>query len=173
MQLTTDSQPTTEEQGLINAQQLPTSVLPEITWDGTCELMGLLASSVTVALGLVALVAFWRNRKKISDVLSAIIHLHNIQKTLGIRETLSKIERLSWNEKDQKPEIRMQIGALAGQFRFYSTLSPHAEEVNAQLRGLTDNFTGFTDAKKLRLVNEVRGIVEQTIISAASGEQNV
>src|SRR5687767_13398621 len=113
-----------------------------------------LADLITLILGVIALIAVIKNRKKLNALFRFIAaKIHN-DRSFRIRETLKKIEERSATKKQIRAEIFCLLGQLKGQLKPYAT-HPGFKPMYDELTTLEQRPETLTEATKLRLVHEV------------------
>lgn len=112
---------------------------------------------ITVALGVVAIWGLIVKRKELSLAFRVFTNTYLNQRVNRLKETLGRLESLSYDNKEHRSEIQALIGQVSGQVRSLVDDYPKLEEVHATLTEFIDGKKRLSESKKRRIVYEIHG----------------
>ena len=122
-------------------------------------LTSFLADLLTAILGGLALWGLVFRRTQLTHAFRALASAHLNQRVNRIKETLGRLEPLSWDAKDHRSEIRALFGQLLGQVRpLVGDHDEFADPVN-KLEGVVDGGR-LTEGRKRQLVYELHAVLD-------------
>ena len=131
------------------------------------QILGFIADVVTVgAASVTATFAVWK-RSKLVAVYRAVAWTYLDQRASRIKETLGRLENLSFDEKGNRLEIRGLFGQLCGQVGSLSREYPEFGEVLGVTTEFVDKPQTITESRKQRLVYQVHGLLEGVRINTS------
>lgn len=129
---------------------------------GIVDFTSFAADVFTVALGSIGLFSLLWYRRTISHYLAVLNIAHATESSRRIRETLTNLERLSYDNKDERPEIRALLGQLSGQLSILRETSDVVKQAHDELEKSIANGRTLTEAIKRRVVHSVHGAIDHS-----------
>lgn len=134
------------------------------------DIVSVIANSLTIATGSIALWIFFRKGKEISTAVKLLLNW-SFQTTLNdLRGKLDRLNEYNANESSDLPEIRNILQELAGQIRGNKRLKNAAPDLAPRLEAFAVK-SRLTEPSKRSMVAEVREILRN--IQVNSMEHNV
>jgi hypothetical protein len=121
------------------------------------------ANLVTLILGAVGVWALCFRRQQLGKILNAIEALFLNQRIQRIRVTLAVLERLDWDDKLERNEIRSAFGTICGQLAPFADDHDSARGLHTRAEELLDGRMKFSEWQKQRFVAEVHDLLDKTI----------
>ena len=118
------------------------------------------ANFLTLILGGVALWGLLFRRKKLALVFRALISNFTNERVKRLKETLGKLESLSFDEKEDRPEILALLGQVSGQINNLATEQNGLKKVQSEITNLLAKTTRLNEATKRRIVYELHGNID-------------
>lgn len=131
-----------------------------MSWQSFVELIGLLADVVTIAVGLAAVFAVIFKRRELGALLAALTSAFFGQRASRIKETLGRLESLSYDRKEERPEISALLGQICGQLESLVREYPSLQMTYDQLLEFVNKKKRLSEAHKRRLIYELHGALD-------------
>jgi hypothetical protein len=141
---------------------LPPMVLPQALLDW----IGFASDLIGIIIGVLALWALWANRKHLPAVTLWLRHAHLSDRVRRLRETLGKLEGLSYDDKDARSEIVALIGQLSGQIKSLPADSPSVQEASQEIEACHSRTVKLTEAIKRRLLHLTHVAVDNSVMGS-------
>jgi hypothetical protein len=135
------------------------------TWVVFDRGMQVCANSITVILGCIALVALLRRREQLKAFFGLLQQVNLSQRTMQIRYTLRELERVSFDTKEERPQVRALLGQLCGQIAALKDTIPELNSAYNALLSFREKTNSITEFKKRALVHELHGILDNALFS--------
>ena len=119
-------------------------------------------------LGLIALWAIIFKRNKLTLVLRVFTATLINEKLRRIRETITKLETTSYDEKQNKPIVQSLIGQLCGQIGSMVSNGNGLQKIHDRLAAMLDSKTAVSEPHKQRLLAELNAELDNISISHTS-----
>jgi hypothetical protein len=129
-------------------------------WDYICQGVGFAADGVTLVLGALALWALVFHKRKIALVVNVLLSSFLNERIKRTKETLGKLESLSFDNKDDRAEIVALMGQLSGQIKPFIAANSDLAGINHEIREIVDRKTRLNEATKRRLTYEMHGALD-------------
>ena len=117
------------------------------------------ADLFTALLGLIGLWAVLTKKEKLRALLGWLEFAYMQQRVNRIRETLGDLKRLSFDEKEQRREIRALCGQLAGQLEPFRNDHGGLGENYSELQTMLQSGR-ISDAKRSQITASILGQIE-------------
>ncbi len=140
-------------------KQIATDILP---------IADLASDVVTVILGLIAFWGLIFKRKELSLAFRLFTNTYLNQRVNRLKETLGRLESLSYDNKEHRSEIHALIGQVCGQVRSLTDDHPKLDEVHKTLLTFMESRVRLTESKKRKIIYEIHGHID-----SASFDQSV
>lgn len=124
------------------------------------DVVGFGADLITLILGVIGLVALIRNKKKIALAFKALLATFVNERVKRVRETLSKIEGLSFEEKNDRPEIFALFGQIAGQSKPLASGNDTLKNLHEEAVTIFMKKMKLTEPLKRRFVSEFQAALD-------------
>ena len=126
---------------------------------------GLIADAVTVVIGVATISAYFLNRKRISSAIRLMLNKILFERAGRLRETMSRLADMNFDDKSQRKEILALLGQARGQIRPFADRIDGFREKHEQLGVYISDPTKFSEPHKRELVAEIQHLIESTYIS--------
>lgn len=127
--------------------------------------IGFIADLFGVLLGGVALYALIFHRKKISLFLRIVLNSHFNERVKRMKETLGKLEQLSFDEKEHKSEIRNLLGQLNGQIKPMASDKNGLIRLQVEISAILKGEEKLTEPMKRQIIYDVHGVLDNANLS--------
>lgn len=125
------------------------------------DVVEFLADFVTLILGIIALLGLIFRRRQLEAVLKLALTAYRTDRLNRVRLTIGRLEHLSYDDKERRPEIRALLGQLAGELAVLTCEFPQLQEVFERLeRQLTPN-SRWTEASRRKILSEIAGLLDR------------
>jgi hypothetical protein len=124
-------------------------------WEIISAIVRFGADLVTLSVGLAALWALVFHRRKISLIVKMFVNSYLNERIKRTKETLGRLESLTFDNKEHRPEIIALLGQLCGQIKTIAPAHTEVSQTYKELRELLDNKLKLTEATKRRIIYEV------------------
>ena len=123
-------------------------------------IVNLAADAVTVILGSVALWGLVFRRKQLSLAMRLLGSLYASQRASRLKETLGKLEALSYDNKEDRGEIHALFGQASGQISGLLADYPSLQETHVKISAVVEKRGRLSESLKRQLVYEIHGCIE-------------
>jgi hypothetical protein len=113
------------------------------------------ANLFTFILGGIALWGILFRRKKLALFFKILISSFTNERVKRIKETLGKLESLTFDEKDNRKEIFALLGRVSGQIKPLATDGSGLKEIDKEISDLLAKTIPLTEATKQKIVYEL------------------
>lgn len=134
-------------------------------WSLTKQIFAFADNFLTTVLGLVALWGLIRHRREIALVMRVFIAGHLNERLKKVRETLTKLENLSYDNKEERAEIAALFGQIAGQIRPLVSNNEDLNRIHNEISGVMDRRIRLSEALKRKIVFELHGSLDDFTLS--------
>ena len=118
------------------------------------------ANFVTLILGGIAIWGLIFRRKKIALIMKLMISNFTNERVKRLKETLGKLESLSYDEKPDRPEIHALLGQVSGQIKILATEQNGLMKINQDISDILAKKSALNEATKRRIVYELHGSID-------------
>jgi hypothetical protein len=140
-------------------------------WVWLSQILGdtlkILADFFTVMVGVLAVWNIVVHRKKISAFVRLLSNTVLNEKVKLIRETLSELKALDFNEKGDRRQIRNILGSIAGQIKHFGGYDIRFKAYHDEIHEFLENKKSLTEPIKCRLMYELHGLLDAETLRAA------
>jgi hypothetical protein len=119
--------------------------------------LSVLSDLFTVVLGVIALWAAVANRKQVAEWLRYARSLRIRQRMSKVRETLTRLRALSYEDIGSKGELRALRGQLSGELKGLTSETPQFAKYVELLEAKA---VRWSESKKRQMIAEIEAIVE-------------
>lgn len=123
------------------------------------------ANILTIIASTIAIILFWKSRKKISNALNAIINYSNQITLTELRFKIQKAQGLNANIGEEKEEILNILHDIAGQILGSSVLKRHLDELRIKIEEYNSDPKLLNEATKRRLLSELNETLRHVDLS--------
>jgi hypothetical protein len=120
----------------------------------------LLADVVTSLLGLIAIFGLIFKRKKINQIFQIILNTHFNEKLKRLRDTLSQLDAISFEDKNRYQEGLSLLGQLSGQIKPLVNNSSDLLKMHTDLNLMLEGKSKIKNYKKSALIHELTDLLE-------------
>jgi len=113
------------------------------------------ADLFTLILGGIALWGILFRRKKLALLFKVLISSFTNERVKRIKETLGKLESLTFDEKNDRKEIFALLGRVSGQIKSLATDGSGLKEIDQEIAELLCKNKPLTEATKQKIVYEL------------------
>lgn len=114
------------------------------------------ADFVTTIVGAVGIWGLLFKRRELLLAFRVLTNTYFNYRTSHLRESLLQLENLSWNNRENRPEIQALIGRICGQLKPLTQDFPELESVLEEL----ENLKTITERRKQTIVHSILGQLE-------------
>jgi len=122
-----------------------------------------LSDSCTFVIAISAFVAYWKNKRKINLLLKFAINKMQQDRLNYVKDTLSRLESLNYDEKEHRTKIMNMFGTLYGQVTADTALAIKCSNVLKDIDSILKKDHTLNEHTKCRIVSEVKGHINNTI----------
>ena len=119
------------------------------------------ANCVTLLIGLIALWGFVFHRKKIFLAIKVLLSSYTNERVKRLKETLGKLDSLSFEEKEDRAEIYALLGQVSGQISILATEQNGIKKIQNEISDLLAKKSQLNEASKRRIVYELHGNLDK------------
>jgi len=124
------------------------------------------SNALTVTLGIITLVALYRHRGELSVFLRVLATSRLNERFRRIRETLTELEHLNYEDKPTRPEIKALLGKLTGHIRGLRVVE--LDPLCIQIEALLQKPATITEARKRAIIHELDGHLDNISATATT-----
>jgi hypothetical protein len=120
----------------------------------------LLADVITSLLGLIAIFGLIFKRKKIGQIFQIILNTHFNEKLKRLRDTLSQLDAISFEDKTRYQEGLSLLGQLSGQIKPMVNNSNDLLKIHTDLNLMLEGKSKIKNYRKNALIHELTDLIE-------------
>ena len=121
------------------------------------EIVEFLSHLITVVVGGVAIWGLIFKRRELTLAYRVFTNTYLNQRINRLKETLGKLETLSYDRKEDRSEINALVGQICGQLKPLAQDYPDLSETVEYLTELIDGKKRLSESRKRRLLYEIHG----------------
>ena len=125
------------------------------------DLTGFLSDFVTTVLGAVAIWGLFFRRKQISLAFQMLTNAHLLHQINRIKETLGRLDELTFDEKTERTKIRALMGQICGQLKPLSQKHPTLESSIEILDQIMAGKKRLSESLKNQVIYQIHGELDR------------
>ena len=124
-------------------------------------IVGLASNVLTIPLSLIALWTLIAKRKQLSFAFHMLVASHLDRRMSRVREALTRLDGLSYDEKTQRAEIRNLVAHLCGALSAVAEESEKLAQLVDELHEYHRGEKNLTEKHKRYLLSKLHGILDE------------
>lgn len=121
----------------------------------------MLADTLTVLLGGLALYGLIAKRKKIATLVNVVLNSQLNERVRRIRGTLTQLENISLDDKTRYKECMALLGQLSGQLKPFAASRPKLQAPHADLVFMLEGKKHVQEHRKNAVTHEISGLLDE------------
>jgi hypothetical protein len=131
------------------------AILDSWIWPIIGKAIEVSSEAITLILGLIALFALIFHGKRVTLLLKALSYQYVSTRAQKVRDTVSKLNARSYDDKEHRREIIALLGELSGRLKPFVDMAPPLGKAYQDLETLLTTKSKITESSKRRLLTEI------------------